>query len=101
MMKEGHEVRMVSRTNEGSSQSGGYNGGQGAGRGSWHGGRAGRGLKVYTCFSCGKEGHFIANFLDKVIPKETPDINLISSTISANAVTRSQRPLLMKDVIEE
>ena len=75
--------------------------GQGIGRGSWHGGRAGRGPRVYTCFSCGKEGHFAANCPDKVTPKETPDVNLISSTVSINAVTRSQGQLLLKDVHEE
>ena len=34
-------------------------------------------------------------------PKETPDVNLISSTVSVNAVTKSQGQLLLKDVHEE
>ena len=46
-------------------------------------------------FSCDKEGHFAANCPDKAMPKETPDVNLISSTV---AVTRSQGPLLIKEM---
>ena len=35
------------------------------------------------------------------MPKEMPNINLISSTIAVNAITRSQGPLLIKEMQEE
>ena len=67
------------------------------GCGSWRGGRVGQGPRVYTCFSCSKEGHFAANCPDKVTPKETPEINMISLTISINVVTRSQSKRMIED----
>ena len=51
LMGKGQDVRMVSGTKETSGQIGGYIGDRGTGRGSWRGGRAGRGPRVYTCFS--------------------------------------------------
>ena len=100
MMREGQEVRMVSGATDTNNQSGGYSGGRGTGRGSWQGGRAGRSPRVYTCFSCGKEGHFAANCPDKLALKETPDVNLVGSIVSVNAITKSQSTVLRKDTTE-
>ena len=36
-----------------------------------------------------------------MIPKETPNVNLIIPTVSVNAVTKSQGPLLLKDVTDK
>ena len=100
LMGKGQEVRMVTGATETSGPVGGSTGGRGTGRGSWRGGRAGRGPRVYTCFSCGKEGHFAADCPDKAKPKETPEVNFIGSTVAVNAVTRSQGPLLIEGVQE-
>ena len=59
-----------------STKAGTSYGGRGYGRG---GGRGGRGPRIYTCFTCGKEGHFAMDCLDKPKPKEAPPaLNMVS-----------------------
>ena len=99
MLKQGQEVRMVAGTSEAGETSGNNYAERGTGRGSWRGGRAGRGPRIYTYFKCGKEGHFAADCPDKNVTKDvTPAVSFISSVVAVNAVTRSQKRLLLEDV---
>lgn len=92
MLKEGQEVRMVANAEgSGSTEASTSYGGRGYGRG---GGRGGRGPKIYTCFTCGKEGHFTMDCPDKPNPKEAAlALNMVSPA-DVCAMTRSESKTL-------
>ena len=98
MLREGQEVRMVTGTTEGSKQSGSSYGG----RGTRHAvpreeGEQDKDQESLPISHAARKATLLLTCPDKVTPKETPEINMISLTVSVNVVTRSQSKLMIED----